>query len=75
MCMPVCRALGEYFKKFGCEGGEGTGYIVFILCPCCNNVSSTAYELVLCDRLVIKLVCYMAEGNPQLLIITHMTHT
>lgn len=37
MCMPVCKALGEYCKKFGCEGGEGTGYIAFILCPCCNN--------------------------------------
>lgn len=37
-------------------------------------ISSTAYELVPRDRLLIKLVGHKAGGNPQLLIITHVTH-
>lgn len=34
MYMPLCRALGEYSEKSGRVGGEGTGYIDFMLCPC-----------------------------------------
>lgn len=80
MCNPtpakrcVCLSVGEYLKEFGCErgGGSGSSYSVPVAAMA---ISSTAYELEPCDRLLNKLVGHRAKGNPQLLIIAHMIHT
>lgn len=77
MCMPVCRPLGECSEKSGWVGGEGTGYSLLALSLFIITmvISSTAYELLSCDGLLVSLVGHGAEENPQPLNITFMIHT